>query len=70
MFVRYPLHIPSFSIGLPFCLCALSHIVSTPLLLTLSFLSVFLLGSFIRDYASRIVYRSGADMLLLLRCSC
>lgn len=38
--------------------------VSAPLSLTLFFLS----SSFIRDYASRIAYRSGADMLLPLRC--
>lgn len=50
---------------------ALPHTVPAPsLALTLSLLSVFLASSFIRDYASRIVYRSGADMLPPLRCSC
>lgn len=44
---------------------ALSH---TGLRASLSLTLFFLSSSFIRDYASRIAYRSGADMLLPLRC--
>jgi len=55
--------------SLSFCLCSLISFLHLSHF-TLSFLSVFLSSSFIRVYASRIAYRSSADTLLLLCCSC
>lgn len=64
MFVRYPASYALFLYRSPFLSLRSLTPVSAPLSLTLFFLS----SSFIRDYASRIAYRSGADMLLPLRC--
>lgn len=64
MFVRNPASYTLFLYRSPFLPLRSLAPVSAPLSLTLFFLS----SSFIRDYASRITYRSGADMLLPLRC--
>lgn len=64
MFVRYPASYTLFLYRSPFLSLRSLAPVSAPLSLTLFFLS----SSFIRDYASRIAYRSGADMLLPPRC--
>lgn len=65
---------PPSSLRLLLCLCAFSHVVSSLpsrfISSCLLSLSIFLSTCFIRDYASCIACRSGADILLLVRCNC